>query len=1691
MHKSTIKHTLLLLAIALLVGITGCSSSSDDRGTPSTVFILSGIGIDGILMQADVCIDADGSGVCEASEVTVQTDDDGKFTFPVGSPSGPLILSGGIDKSTGETFKGLLKAPAGSSVVTPLTSAIQSLMDNNSSVSTSDAEATIKTAMGLNDISVDLTNFDPYNGIDGINSDAAQKILAKQTQLQILVHTAAATIAGADSTTNVSDAMSNVFDSIVESMGTGAEVKLDAQTIAIATRQAAAETYKDKSNKDALLVAVGTVAEDEAQGAVDAANSAEAAISGGAASDAIGALDGAINEVNKEDGSVTLTALTAQNGLSDANRRAIIIAREKEDAVAKDVSAKEAKATAARLKAQKALKEAKTQAEYAEAERLHANAAAAEEQAANRAEDEADLLRAKVNAEAAFLSPKELSDRLSAANTAIGDAEEASWLAKQEKLVALASAEAIANAKAEELEILQAHSLINSYKSIANDAAKKSSKIVDTIQLINDEGYSVVNNLKIAQDANGSAHTLASSLDSYSGVDTTYAVEEKEKVLVQVKIVKDALSAAEYTKSIVVSAVNILQGKKDRIEIIYKKVRLLENNVSLEFSDTNSSRFDTNSSDTAKARNEIFSLAQDYPAVRTIADDLNNSSVKISEELASEALYLIAIRTELSLISSERSNHDEQAALLSKEKALSNYTLFNKHNILIKKSIEQLKEETLLQLIEARKIKEKAEINEENRIAQAIQASKDAAQLSLNIAMKAAEDANASAIAAAKSAEATAIIAKTNSNAEEFARITSLEAKNAALTASLASQAATSAQSTMITLFIDGMSISDAKSAEAHLKSFENSAIKAANLAKDAQNAAEKAYKDAKNVEVIEVDASKVFTLPYTWYETKVTKSSDGSDVLKVKKLEISNGSLFETKEKYSLTTGLLLDDNSAEKLKYILKGSDWISSTDSTPVVTRSSSDTVLHISGDSINADLQIVSTMNIASTTMPLGFIDANVTFSEGAIATNFEYRNTEDSYELESRAEKNIDGNLSYYDSVETFIADHVGVNRFSGSEEDAISFEKEFTGTLEEGSLGNLTSVINDKVGSVVGTWEYKKLGSSDRLAIVCSVEGEGNDDVKATFYTMYDNFVYRGYASKASDTYKSFDGTSFNEVAYNDMKSTLETYYEEVNKFSLSSFIEGNTLYYIESTFRLDRDEQKRSYKFDDNGSFTEISSDGTVKKGVTYEVNENNITFSDEMSFKYMGKSDDKQGEVFYRFDHHDNTALGYVTLYPSEGYRDEVFNKIDLTELVRRDVYIKSNDGTLVANFKFRMDKDDGNTTTGARSDTGLWNGTWSIDGSVTTIVAIDGTVTTLEFFQTPYLTSYEPIRVLINNTIEATYMKSSDIPSIFNKIEELPFVQSDGVSGIYDFNYNEEIDANDSYQKFETIFNQQDNTLTLYYEDGSKKQIVIVEEADFTKLPLTVITKDGTETTQTVAFNLPTQSWEGVKIPKHYTYEIYDNNDIYGANIVLTDTKEIVRRRFEYDTDGSLVSDTSSKYGYRLDADGKMIVDLGNDSRVFTLVHSDWDRETNQMVTFVIVEDDIGKDGVIDSSRVVAWGSKKPASFPDAVTFTEALKVTSIKVGDTIELYSDDGSLFRSYTFTIDSDGKYIFTDSDDISYRDTKGSNELIDSFYFQSNSSGTYYVMDFESGQYLSYDGSVVSIYNGSAERKYTVKIIKK
>jgi len=163
--------------------------------------------------------------------------------------------------------------------------------------SAAEAEATVKTALGLRD-GIDLTNFDPFAAISDANASVsadAQAVLAKQTQLQVLVHTAAVTVAGADAGTDVTDTMSSVFDAIVTNFDGATDVNLSSNMVATATKGVADTLY---SANDAARIATKTVADSAAATAVRNATSAEQTITSGNAAQAIENLNAAITMVN-------------------------------------------------------------------------------------------------------------------------------------------------------------------------------------------------------------------------------------------------------------------------------------------------------------------------------------------------------------------------------------------------------------------------------------------------------------------------------------------------------------------------------------------------------------------------------------------------------------------------------------------------------------------------------------------------------------------------------------------------------------------------------------------------------------------------------------------------------------------------------------------------------------------------------------------------------------------------------------------------------------------------------------------------------------------------------------------------------------------------------------------------------------------------------------------------------------------------------------------------------------------------------------------------------------------------------------------------------------------------------------------------------------------------------------------------
>ena len=139
----------------------------------SEVFQQQGDVVDGYIAGATVFTDVDNDGVFDPGdgEVSAITDANGHFSL-VNPPSGyTLVMRGGVDVSTGLAFDGVLRAPEGATVVTPLTTLIAAILEANPTLDTTQAQDQVIAALGLPD--VDLTTFDPVEQAVAGNTDAA------------------------------------------------------------------------------------------------------------------------------------------------------------------------------------------------------------------------------------------------------------------------------------------------------------------------------------------------------------------------------------------------------------------------------------------------------------------------------------------------------------------------------------------------------------------------------------------------------------------------------------------------------------------------------------------------------------------------------------------------------------------------------------------------------------------------------------------------------------------------------------------------------------------------------------------------------------------------------------------------------------------------------------------------------------------------------------------------------------------------------------------------------------------------------------------------------------------------------------------------------------------------------------------------------------------------------------------------------------------------------------------------------------------------------------------------------------------------------------------------------------------------------------------------------------------------------
>ncbi len=157
---------------------------------------------DGYLAGARVFHDANENGRWDEGERYTFTADDedeepdiGFFDRSIFDADMVLTSIDGIDISTGEPFTGTLTAPAGSTVVTPLTTLVQSLVEataeDDEPLDAAEAEEVIKTKLGLEDYSEPLTSLDPVEAAEAESDDpAALQAAAKVANVMSLAKAA-------------------------------------------------------------------------------------------------------------------------------------------------------------------------------------------------------------------------------------------------------------------------------------------------------------------------------------------------------------------------------------------------------------------------------------------------------------------------------------------------------------------------------------------------------------------------------------------------------------------------------------------------------------------------------------------------------------------------------------------------------------------------------------------------------------------------------------------------------------------------------------------------------------------------------------------------------------------------------------------------------------------------------------------------------------------------------------------------------------------------------------------------------------------------------------------------------------------------------------------------------------------------------------------------------------------------------------------------------------------------------------------------------------------------------------------------------------------------------------------------------------------------------------------------------------
>jgi len=217
------------VTVAVTDGVTAVSRSFTVTLTRNTIpLAVTGTVIDGYIAGGFVWFDANLNGAFDTAEPNSSTDRQGNFSLNVDLSvfdtnrngqidlqEGRIIAQGGMDLGTGVKLQGQLMAPPGASVVTPLTTLVDSVARASGQDSIALAEATVQRSLGLPEVS--LTQFDPISS--ALQGNRQGVILqAAAARVADTVSQIATLLSGLDPSVNTQTASTIVTDQIAKTI---------------------------------------------------------------------------------------------------------------------------------------------------------------------------------------------------------------------------------------------------------------------------------------------------------------------------------------------------------------------------------------------------------------------------------------------------------------------------------------------------------------------------------------------------------------------------------------------------------------------------------------------------------------------------------------------------------------------------------------------------------------------------------------------------------------------------------------------------------------------------------------------------------------------------------------------------------------------------------------------------------------------------------------------------------------------------------------------------------------------------------------------------------------------------------------------------------------------------------------------------------------------------------------------------------------------------------------------------------------------------------------------------------------------------------------------------------------------------------------------------------------------------------